>query len=337
MGVELDIATHALTSFALARGFFPSRGWAVTAGIIVAGTFADADALSALFGAGAYLGWHGTYTHSLPGTLVIVAIATIVALRLGANKNQALVNISLAAVVAAVLHLLLDVCGSDGVTLLWPVRSTRFAADLLPAVDAWILALLILGIVIPELFRLVGSEIGAKDKSPRGRSGATVALGLVFIYLVARYTLHTNAVAEMDAHAYRGETPHRVAAFADGLSIFTWHGIVETQSMMCQLEAPVGPDTRFDPEAASCQHKPEPSPTLDLAQQTPAAEKFLRVARFPRATVERTQDGYEVVIRALENAAEQLTWHRVAAQIRLDAQPRVLNQQLVWSENLGRR
>jgi hypothetical protein len=220
---------------------------------------------------------------------------------------------------------------------LWPLRGTRFAADLLPTVDAWILILLILGIVMPELFRLVGSEIGTKDRGPRGRNGAIVALALILIYVGVRYALHANTMAELDAHAYKGESPRRVGAFADALSVFTWHGIVETQTLVCQLEIGVGPGRVFDAEAASCQHKPESSAELDAAQKTVAAEKFLRVARFPKATVEKTQDGYSVVIRALEDEAEQASWRRVAAGVRLDGQARVMEEALVWSGGSGRR
>ncbi len=334
---DLNIATHAILSFVLARAFFPRRGWAVAVGLIVAGTLADADVFSAMFGPDAYLSWHGTYTHSLPGTLLVVAIAAVLAMRLDKANPRAAAGTAAAMALAAIVHVLLDVCQSDGVMSLWPLKTTRYAADILPGMDAWILVLLILGIVVPELFRLVGSEIGAKDKSPRGRNGAIVALALILIYVGARYVLHSNALAELDAHAYRGESPRRIGAFADALSVFTWHGIVETQSSVCQLEAFVGPSGRFDPEAAMCQHKPEPSPALDLAQRTAASQKFIRVARFPKATVEKINTGYEVVIRAMEDAAKQSSGRGVAARIVLDPQPRVTSEELVWSKDLARR
>jgi membrane-bound metal-dependent hydrolase YbcI (DUF457 family) len=324
-------------SLAVMRGFFPRHGWAVGVGMVLAGTLADVDGLSAVFGAGAYLRWHGTYTHSLAAILVIVVVATMVTQRLNAKATFALAGPALGMTVAALAHLLLDCCQSDGVVLLWPFDGARFAADILPRVDAWILVLLIMGIVVPELFRLVGSEIGAKDKGPRGRTGAIVALALILIYMGTRFASHDIAVAELDAHSYKGESPRRVGAFADPLSIFKWHGIVETQTALCQLEVAAGPESRFDAEAASCQHKPESSTELDTAQKTRAAERLLRVTRFPKATVEKTQDGYEVVIRALEDAAEQASWRRVAARVVLDGQGRVLTDELVWSEKIGKR
>lgn len=345
---KMDIVTHGLVAWVLARGFFSRRGRGVVVGMILAGVLADLDGTAAWFGPGAYLRWHRTYTHSLVGTLVVVAIGTFAALRWDRRGKDAdsaadshdridVMGVVVAVLVAVIAHLVMDFWQADGVTLFWPLLGTRFAADILPGIDAWILALLNLGIVLPELFRLVGSEIGAKEKSPRGRNGALVALALLLIYVGARYLLQTNAVAQLDAHAYKGETPRRVGAFADTLSIFTWHGVVETSSMMCTVEVGVGPGHVFDADSAYCQHKPEPSAALGLAEKTPAAEEFLRVARFPKGTVERREDGYEVLIRAVQNAGESEVRQPVAARVVLDGRPVVREEELVWVKDLGRR
>ena len=205
------------------RGNFPRRGRGVTLGMVLAGTLADADGISAWFGPRAFLIWHRTYTHSLLGTLIVVAIATFVALQMNRksadpatepHRDWKLVGeIAFAMAVAAIAHLLMDLCQSDGVTLLWPFSGRRFAGDLLPGIDAWILALLISEILVPELFRLVSSEIGARSKTPRGRNGARIALALLLVYVSGRALLHTSAAAELDAHAYKGESPRLVGAF----------------------------------------------------------------------------------------------------------------------------
>ncbi|HEY1471887.1 MAG TPA: metal-dependent hydrolase [Candidatus Acidoferrum sp.] len=329
----MDIPTHALTSFALARGFFPRRGWPVIAGMLIAGTIADVDQLSVFFGPAAYLAARRTWTHSILATLVIVAITAAIASYLDKTKTIPLRAILAAAFVAAAAHVLMDLFLSAGETLLWPFRSTRFAADYLPHIDPWILAFLLAGILLPELFRLVSSEIGAKDKTPRGRNGALVALVLILVYITARGVLHGDATGVLDARSYRGESPRRLGAFPDALSLLAWHGIVETQSLVCLAEVPVHSASEFDAEAANCQHKPESSPALDMAQKTVTAEKFLQSARFPRATVEKTQDGYEVTIRSLRDIVERDT-HGVAARIVLDAKPRVFSEELVWAREL---
>lgn len=331
------IVTHGLTSFALARGCFPRKGWTVAVGMVVAGTLADVDAISAFWGPRAYFEWHRTYTHSLVGTLCAVAIGGLIAIWLGARKTTPIVWIVVAMLVAAIAHVTMDLWQSEGVTLLWPIRGTRFAADFVPGVDPWILLLLILGIAMPEIFRLVSSEIGAKDRNPRGRNGAIVALALILIYVGARDIFHADALAEIDAHAYKGESPRVVGAFADSLSIFTWHGVAETQSLMCQVEVKTGPNAQFEADAANCQHKPEPSTALALAQGTAAAREFLRVERFPKATVEKTQEGYEVGIRSMRDIAEMENQQRVEVKVYLNALPQVLEEELKWVKDLRER
>jgi inner membrane protein len=232
----------------------------------------------------------------------------------------------------------MDLATSSGLAILWPFKDSRFAADLLPSTDPWILALLLAGILLPELFGLVGSEIGAKDKAPRGRNGAIVALVLVILYLGARASFHANAAAQLDAHSYRGESPKRVAAFPDTLSLVTWHGVIETTTQLCTIDVPVTDSPRFDSESGGvCLHKPEPSTALTVAQQTETATRFLRAARFPRASVGTTDDGTEIAIRDMRNTAEQETSYALAARVLLEGNGQVRSQHIVWARSLRLR
>jgi membrane-bound metal-dependent hydrolase YbcI (DUF457 family) len=333
----VDIASHALASYALARGFFPRRRWPVVLGMLFAGTFADVDLLSAFRGPAAYFAARRTFTHSLFGTLVIVALAALLTRFLAKKQPEPVAALLPPLAIAAAVHVLLDLFQSEGVALLWPIRATRFAMDWLPNVDPWILALLIAGILVPELFHLVRSEIGVKDISPSGRDGAILALSLIAVYVGGRAILHSDSLALLEPHSYRGESARRVGAFPDALSAFAWHGVVETQSLLCQVAVPVGPGKRFDPEAADCLHKPEASPELDAAQKTDLAQRYLRATPFPRATVAKTQDGYEVVIRSMRDLAEGEARHRVAARILLDSRFGISSEDLVWVSDIHLR
>ena len=333
----MGVLTHALLSLALARGFFARRGWPLLAGMLVAGTLADVDLISAWFGPAAYLSARRTFTHSLLGTLIIIAIAAWIAHKLDGKRLETWKGILAATSCAAFAHLLLDLCQSGGIALLWPFRGMRYALDWLPQVDPWILVLLLAGILLPEFFRLVSSEIGVKDKSPRGRNGALVALVLMGIYVGARGLLHFNSVALLEPRSYHGESPRRAETFADTLSLLTWHGVVETQSYLCLVEVPVTSGDSFDPESGTCLHKPEESPVLTAVQQSVVGRKFLSAARMPRAAVDKTEDGYEVVIRDLRDVAEQETRHRVVARIWLDLGARVVSEQFSWAGEAHRR
>ena len=333
----MDIGTHALASFALARGFFPRRRWPTVLGIICAGTLADIDLLSALAGPSAYFVARRTATHSLLGTFVVIAVSVLLVRYLAKAQREPLPALLLPLAVAAAVNVLLDLFQAEGVALLWPFRSTRFAADWLPPIDPWILALLFAGILVPELFHLITSEIGVKNKRPRGRNGAVVAWAFIAAYIVVRAMFHAGCVASLEPHSYKGESARTVGAFPDSLSLFTWHGVIETQSLLCQVEVPAGTGRAFDPELASCMHKPEASPELAAAQKTDVAREYLQATPFPRAAVVRTQSGYEVVIRSMRDAAEQETGHRIAARILLDSRFGISSEELVWAKDIHLR
>jgi inner membrane protein len=305
--------------------------------MVFAGTIADIDLLSIFSGPAAYFTTRRTYTHSLLATVGIVLISILLA-RLIARKNvEAVPALILPMFLAASLHAVLDVFQSEGVQLLWPLRDDRIAMDWLPAIDPWILFLLVVGILFPELLRLVSSEIGAKNKAPRGRNGAIVAFLLIALYIVGRALLHSGAVATLEPHSYQHESARRVGAFPDGFSVFTWHGVVETESRMCVVDVPAGPQKSFDPESAECLNKPEPSPELESAQNSRVAQEYLRAVAFPRASVAKTEDGYEVVIRSMRDAAESEGRHRIATQIFVDAKFTVVSQSFVWARDVHLR
>src|SRR4029077_9927795 len=199
--------------------------------------------------------------------------------------------------------------------LFWPISARRFALDWLPPLDLWILGILLAGILLPSLSRLVPEEIGAKSKGPRGKLGASLAFATLVLYLVLRFVLHSNAVAALESRTYRGESPRKAAAFAESGSPFRWHGIVETERALHDMELEVGPASSFDPDSATTSYKPESSPALDTARDTPLARRFLQSARFPKATVEKIPDGFRVTLRAFPYSRNSSSGPRVLAVI----------------------
>lgn len=333
----MDISSHALASFALARGFFPRRRWPVFLGMVFAGTVADIDLLTALFGPAAYFHARRTFTHALPGLLVAIALAVLWTRYLAKKQPESSRALVLPLSLAAVIHIILDLFQSEGVAVLWPIRSTRFAADWLPSIDPWILVLLILGCFLPDFFRLITSEIGVKNKAPRGRNGAIIALVLLILYLGARGLLHSNCIASLDPHSYAGESARRVAAYPDALSVFNWHGVIETQSLLCLADVPAAFGGPFDAESAECLHKPEASLELTAAQKTDVAQAYIRAAPFPRAAVAKSAEGSEVEIRSMRDIAEHETTRRVGVRIILDPRFGISSEEFLWLKDLRLR
>jgi len=300
--------------------------------MIFAGALADLDWLSALFGPSAYLSWSGGPLHSIVGAITIALLVSI-AIRLYAKSRGVLLGGMswwLAPICAALLHLGMDALLSSGVKLFWPISAKRVALDWAPGFDLWILILLAAGIFLPELFRLVSDEIGAKSKKPRGQAGAILALALIAGYFALRGTLHANAALMIVQRSYAGESARRGAAFPDSMSPFAWHAIVETRSSLHLVQVPTGPGANFDPENAVHIHKAEPSPFLDAAQKTEAAQQFLAMADFPKATVQKETEGFSVELRDLKYDALGQASRAVEAEINLNATGQVTFAKLEW-------
>jgi membrane-bound metal-dependent hydrolase YbcI (DUF457 family) len=353
----VDIVTHALASLAVARGFSPRAGKAAVAGAMVAGTIADVDWLSKYFDPSAFLTWQGTYTHSILAAILIsagvAASAAVIlmksrsvrgtgpegaaAINPGQSNGSRAFNLApvlYVSLCAALLHIAMDACQSDGVMLFWPFSFRRVALDWLPGIDPWILTILIGAIAIPELLRLVGSEIGAKSKKPRGQTGALIGLALIFVYVGARATLHSNVIALLGSRTFHGEASRRAWAFPEPLSLLTWHGVVETESALDRIHVNAASARDFDPDLSLRTFKPESSPALAAARNTVVAKRFLAAAQIPKASVEKIQAGYIVILRDLRYAASGDSKHEVAAYIELDRNNQVTSQELVWARDL---
>lgn len=351
----MDTVTHGLASFAIARGFFPRASKAAMASAVLAGTIANSDWFSSYFGPPAYLAWHETYTHSILAAILISAVFPAIffarllkgglgvavekpkgnAISFDVRAMRALIlGPFLLPLCAALLHIAMDACQSDGVALIWPFSPKRFAADWLPSLDPWILTILIACIALPELLHLVSSEIGAKSKKPRGQTGAIIGLVLVLIYIGARAALHSNVMALLESRTFHGETPRRASAFPESLSILTWHGVVETESALNEIDVEVASADAFDADSSVRQFKPDPSPALDAARNITVARRFLATAQIPKASLEKTEAGYVVVLRDLRYVAAGETAHEIAAVIELDPTNKVTSQELVWARDL---
>jgi membrane-bound metal-dependent hydrolase YbcI (DUF457 family) len=329
----MDPLTHALTSFTLQRAAFPRLSRPATLAVVLAGMIADADLVSTYFGPSAYLTFNRTYFHSLLAALVFGLLLTLpLFLKPKSPETQiSRATIFAAALAAALLHLALDACETSRVELLWPFSTRRFAMDWLPSLDLWVLGILLAGILLPTISGLVTEEIGARRKGPRGRIGASLSLTAVIFYIVVRSVLHGDAIAALQARTYRGELPRRVAAFAHSSSPFRWHGIVETERALHEIEVPVGPGANFEASSVITTYKPDPSPALDALRTSAVGRRLLQVARFPKATVEQTPGGYQVMLRSFPSSRNSGSGEgRVQVLIDTDPSGKILSEELAW-------
>jgi inner membrane protein len=325
----MEPVTHALTSIALGRAGLNKITRAATPMLLVSGLIADVDWVTRLGGAAAFLRGHRTATHSLAGTAAIIAAVAAISWFAGRKYPKFAVGIFQALAICmfgAGAHLLLDLLNGYGVKLLWPFSAKWYAWDLAYPVDSWILFFLLLGLLTPELFRLVLEEIGSRPKRHGRLRGAIVGLLLVVLVIAGRAFAHQRAIALLDSRDYRGQTPLVAAAFPRPSNPLLWSGVVETDNAIFNLEVPLGPGLAFDPELADAHFKPQPSLTVNNAVSCPVAVEFLSFTRFPLASVRPQGDGFQVRLRDMRFASELAGRRGVIAVIDLNAQSLVIGE-----------
>jgi inner membrane protein len=327
----MEPVTHALTSIALGRAGLNKITRAATPMLLVSGLIADVDWVTRLGGADTFLRGHRTVTHSLVGTVAIIAGVAVASWLIGQKYPKFAVGILPALAICAIgagAHLFLDMLNGYGLKLFWPFSPKWYAWDLADSVDSWILFFLLVGLLIPELFRLVLDEIGSKPKRHGRQRGAIVGLVLVLMVIAGRAFAHQRAIALLDSREYRGQTPLVAAAFPRPSNPLLWSGVVETDNAVINLEVPLGPGREFDPELADVHFKPESSPALKNAVSSPKAIEFLNFARFPLASVQPVGDGFQVRLRDMRFASELAGRRGIIAVINLNAQSLVIRERV---------
>ena len=335
----MEPVTHALASIALGRAGLNKLTRMATPMLLVSGLAADADWVTRFGPADLFLRGHRTVTHSLVGTAVIAAAVACgfwIAGRKFAKFAAGFLPALAICALGAGAHLLLDMLNAYGVQLLWPFSAKWFAWDLADSVDAWILFFLLVGLLIPDLFRLVHEEIGSRSTGRGRQRGAIVGLVLVALFIAARAVAHQRAITLLESRDYRGQTPLAAAASPRPSNPLLWSGVVETDNAIINLDVPLGPGRDFDPELADAHFKPSPSLVLNNAVSSAAAKEFLNFARFPLASVEPVENGFQVRVRDMRFASEFAGRRGVIAIIDLDARSLVTRGKLEYDDSRRR-
>lgn len=334
----MQLLTYLLVSVALARAAGPRLPRFGMAMLVTAGLAAELDFVSYFFGPSAFLRFHRSVLHSLPGLAVMCCvIAAVFCLLDRAGKNNSSESgvtklgfgLALAVCVAgAAAHIGLDLAGGVGVRLWWPFRDGWQALDLLPNFDVWILLLLGSGLALPYLGRLVSQEIGERRAAAPGRRAAVVTLVLIVLYIGGRGVLHSRAVDLLQSRDYHGQPPENAGAFPSSSNPFAWRGLVSTPVAIEELNISLLPGTAFDPDQAISHYKPDQSAAIAAAQNTGDGKMFLNYARFPLATTEPLDTGFEVTLRDLRFPAHDTSIEDVMLEVRTDANSQIIRQRL---------
>src|SRR5580693_4398218 len=168
----------------------------------------DLDVFGSLRGSAFGFAHHRGFTHSFVGVpldaLVVVGFVYLL-WRLGGRKIKdpklppRWGLLFLYACLAGLSHILLDFTNNYGVRPFWPFSEKWYSWDIVFIFEPIMLAFLFLGLIVPALFSLIDREIGARQRRPRGRIAATLALaGVVLMWGVRDYE-HRRALNALSA------------------------------------------------------------------------------------------------------------------------------------------
>lgn len=310
--------------------------------LVTSGVAADLDFASYFGGPEAFLKYHHAVLHSILGCAVmsgVIAALFCVADRAGRAKDNGDSGVArlgfpaafCVCVVGAAVHDILDVASGAGVRLLWPFRGNWQSWDLLTNLDVWILILLAAGLLLPKLARMVSEEIGERKRDAPGRLAAVITLILLGLYIGGRGMLHSRATELLRSRDYHGQPPQSAGAFPASSNPFAWRGLVSTVGAIDEINVSLLPGATFDPERALAHYKPEESAAITAAQKTAEATLFLTYARFPLATVEPQDPGFEVTIRDLRFPARDGSLDNIVADVEVDANSQITEQRMRYA------
>jgi inner membrane protein len=285
-----------LTGACMSRAGLNRRTGLATATLVLAAEASDIDVFYAFRGPVEALQHHRGWTHSFVGVPIMAALTLLVVWawnrlfrpqRLDPNATGGkrlpvrwgvLYGIAL---LGPLSHILLDYSTAYGIRMFEPFSYKWYEWGTVSIVEPFMLAVLILGLILPSLFRLIHEEIGARPGQFPGRAGAIVALAAVVLMWGVRGFYQQRAVAALEARTYQGADALRVSAYPYPGNPFVWHGVVETRDFYQTLsvDALRGEVDRED--RAHTYYKPEETPVLEAAKKSYLGQVYLDWAKYP--------------------------------------------------------
>jgi inner membrane protein len=349
----MEPVTHVLTGACLARAGFNRRAAYATLAMAAAAEFPDIDTVWAFRGPVDVFQHHRGITHTFLGVPFEAAFLVLVfygvhrwraaryAKRVQPKPDGDHVRVErpLTAapvrwgllygfcVVALLSHLLLDYTNNYGLRPFFPFNPRWYAASIVSIFDPLIFVLLLIGLIAPALFRMVGAEVGARRQPFTGTGWPRTALFLIVLLWGVRWIEHDRAMqlamteslaapsppesAEQSAAAETAppqpETPalptylsaQRALANPDMLSIFRWYTVTDFGPLY-QLERV---DTREQTVEATegTYNKPDQSAAVIAAESSRLGRVYLDWSPMPILSVDNSRAAVE---QALADANE---------------------------------
>src|SRR6201986_476922 len=229
----MEPVTHVLTGACLARAGFNRRAAYATFAMAAAAELPDIDSLWAFRGPVEAFQHHRGITHTFLGVLFEAAFVVLVfygvhrwrAARYAKRAkpvpvaDHVLVERPLTAapvrwgllygccIVALLSHMLLDYTNNYGLRPFYPFDPHWYAASIVFILDPLIFALLLMGLIVPTIFRLVNAEVGARRQRFTGTGWPRAALFLIVVLWGVRWIEHDRAMQLAMAQSMEAPPP----------------------------------------------------------------------------------------------------------------------------------
>ena len=299
----MEPVTHFLFGACLGRAGFNRRTALATAAMTLAAEAPDIDVLGEFKGPVFNFAHHRGFTHSFLGLILTSAVVVSLIYVIWRLRGRKLNNpnlpprwglLFLLAYFAGLTHILLDFTNNYGVRPFWPFWEKWYSWDIVYIVEPIMLILMVGGLVLPSFFSLINEEVGARQRGPKGRLAAAIALaGIVCLWGVRDYE-HRRALNALDARTYEGANPLRVSAYPYMLNPFHWYGIAETKSFFAQMDV----TSEVDPGGQmQVRYKPEETAVTLAAKGSYLGRVYLDWAQYPVTEVEQLPGNRGYIVR----------------------------------------
>lgn len=290
----MEPVTHFLTGACMGRAGLNRKTALATLTLTLAAEAPDLDVLSRLHGPAFGLAHHRGFTHSFLGVPLDAAVVVGFVYLIWRLRGRALKDANLPprwgllflyACLAGLSHILLDFTNNYGVRPFWPFSEKWYSWDIVFIFEPVMFTCLLLGLITPSLFSLIDKEIGARQRGPRGRIAAIVALIAVVLLWTVRDYEHRRAVNALETRTYNDADPIRASAYPDLANPFRWYGVVETSNFF--VLAPVdslGPEVDAgvaEDDKLQIRYKPEETPITLAAKRSYLGRVYLDWAQYP--------------------------------------------------------
>ncbi|HEX9199395.1 MAG TPA: metal-dependent hydrolase [Acidobacteriaceae bacterium] len=247
----MEPITHFLTGACLARAGFNRKAAYATLAMMLAAEAPDLDTFWVTGGPIAAFQHHRGITHTFVGLpfegLVVLGIVWAVhrwrlrraSSRVSLNQQRPITaapirwsHLYAFVLIALLSHILLDWTNNYGVRPFFPFNPRWYAGSFVFIFEPLLWVVLLVGLIAPALFGLIGSEVGARKPVFRGRGWAIFALVAMVGLWAWRDFEHSTAIELASTAAYgpdsTGAQVLRVTASPYPINPYQWHTVVET-------------------------------------------------------------------------------------------------------------